>query len=178
MIFWAIYPLFLRDRFIKAFTIGLHDPHERIKETIWRAEMVRLRDSIIYCQHCNAENFYDPIALKASGGKPSNCWSCNAPLQTPPRMRIGKNIIMLNFDTKLFPHHVDEQSPYNFSQPIAEIIHDSKNPTEWQLKNLSGTKWFITTTEGEVKAIEPNSNLVIKNGLKVNFGKTEGEIRL
>jgi serine/threonine protein kinase len=178
LIFWAIYPLFLRDRFIKAFTIGLHDPHERIKETIWRAEMVRLRDSIIYCQHCNAENFYDASALKASGGKPSNCWSCHAPLQTPPRIRIGKNIIMLNFDTKLFPHHVDEQSPYNFSQPISEIVYDPQNPTEWKLNNLSGTNWFITTTEGEVKTIEPNVSLVVKNGLKVNFGKTEGEIRL
>jgi hypothetical protein len=51
--FWNIYPRFLRDVFTKAFTEGISDPqHGRVRESHWRAVMVRLRDSIIYCTHC------------------------------------------------------------------------------------------------------------------------------
>jgi hypothetical protein len=56
--FWTVYPRFLRDLFTKAFTEGITDPqHGRVRESNWRTVMVRLRDSIIYCTHCNAENF-------------------------------------------------------------------------------------------------------------------------
>jgi DNA-binding helix-hairpin-helix protein with protein kinase domain len=58
--FWSIYPKFLRTLFTRAFTEGISDPqHGRVRESNWRAAMVRLRDSIIYCAHCNAENFHD-----------------------------------------------------------------------------------------------------------------------
>ena len=31
--YWPIYPQFLHDRFTRAFTAGLHAPHERIRES-------------------------------------------------------------------------------------------------------------------------------------------------
>jgi serine/threonine protein kinase/uncharacterized protein YegL len=75
--FWPIYPQFLRDLFTKAFTDGIRDPQNgRVSVSEWQAAMVRLRDSIIYCAHCGMENFYDADALKASGGKPGDCWKC------------------------------------------------------------------------------------------------------
>jgi hypothetical protein len=51
--FWPIYPQFLRDRFITAFTDGIRNPQNgRVRESQWRGDMVRLRDAIIYCQAC------------------------------------------------------------------------------------------------------------------------------
>jgi hypothetical protein len=47
--FWPLYPQYIRDMFVEAFTQGLHDPLERVRESEWRAAMVRMRDAIIYC---------------------------------------------------------------------------------------------------------------------------------
>jgi eukaryotic-like serine/threonine-protein kinase len=53
LMFWSIYPQFLRDLFTKAFTYGIRDPKSgRVSETEWQAVMARLRDSIIYCGEC------------------------------------------------------------------------------------------------------------------------------
>ena len=50
--------------FVRAFTDGLRDAHMRVVESQWSSALIRLRDSIFYCQHCRAENFYDPGALR------------------------------------------------------------------------------------------------------------------
>jgi serine/threonine protein kinase len=176
--FWPIYPQFLRDLFTKAFTEGIRDPRNgRVRESEWRAAMVRLRDSITYCSKCGMENFYDSDRLKAAGGKPGSCWSCKADLVLPPRIRIGKSVVMLNHDTKLFPHHVDERRSYDFTQPAAEVMRHPANPSIWGLKNLSQDKWVATSAEGNVKDVEPGRSVTIAVGTRVNFGNAEGEIR-
>ena len=176
--FWPIYPQSLQNLFIQSFTEGLRDPkHGRVRESVWRAEMVRLRDSIIYCSHCKADNFYDVNAFKASGGKPGKCWSCHQEVQLPPRMRIGNNIVMLNHNTQLFLHHIDRQKMYDFSQAVAAITQHSNDSNAWALQNLSAKSWTATTLE-QVQEVKPRQSVVLRMGLKINFGNTEGEIRL
>lgn len=177
--FWPIYPQFLRDLFTQAFTGGLRDPqNDRVRESEWRAAMVRLRDSIVYCAHCGAENFYDAGALKASGGKPGSCWACRKEIRLPPRMRIEKNIVMLNHDTRLYPHHIDDQRMYDFAQPVAAMTQHPQDPDVWGLKNVGDEKWVITTAGGTIKDVEPGHSVRLAVGTKVNFGQVEGEIRL
>lgn len=176
--FWPIYPQFLRDLFTRSFSQGLHDPvHGRVRESEWRAAMVRLRDSIIYCPHCAAENFYDADVL-AAGGSPAPCWACGKEVPTPPRIRINKQVVMLNYDTKLFPHHLDSERLYDFAQPAAEVTRHPTDPNIWGLKNLSQEKWVSTTAEGSVKDVEPGRSVTLAAGTKISFGKSEGEIRL
>lgn len=116
--FWPIYPQFLRDLFLKAFTDGICDPaHGRVREGEWRAAMIQLRDAILYCHACVNENYYD--AARVSKGLNGICWQCNKRLKLPFRMRLGKHVVMLNHDTQLFPHHVDDLSLYDFSRPVA-----------------------------------------------------------
>lgn len=177
--FWRIYPQFLRDIFIRAFTIGITDPKNgRVRESEWRGEMIKLRDSIFYCPHCSLENFYDSIAVKASGGNAGLCWACAAQLQLPPRIRIGKTLVMLNYDTKLFPHHIDDNQLYDFSASVASVTVHPTNPNIWGLKNLSSDKWIITTSEGNVQDVLPQQSVTLAVGTKIQFGKTKGEIRL
>jgi DNA-binding helix-hairpin-helix protein with protein kinase domain len=176
--FWRIYPQFLRDLFTRAFTVGMREPlHGRVRESEWRGAMVRLRDAIFYCHHCGLENFYDSEALKARGGNPGLCWSCAAQLRLPPRIRIGKSIVMLNHDTRLFPHHVDDQKLYDFSGPVAAISQHPTNPAIWGLKNLSQVRWVITNAEGEVKDVEPGRSFTLTADTKIQFGNMTGEIR-
>jgi alkyl hydroperoxide reductase subunit AhpF len=95
-----------------------------------------LRDAIFYCPHCSLENFYDEKTLKHLGGNPGLCWACAAQLRLPPRIRIGKSVVMLNFDSKLFPHHIDDQRLYDFGEPVAEINVHPQNPQIWGLKRM------------------------------------------
>jgi DNA-binding helix-hairpin-helix protein with protein kinase domain len=177
--YWPIYPQFLRDLFTQAFTEGLRDPdHGRVRESQWRSAMARLRDSIVYCAGCSAENFYDAESLQKSGGQTGLCWSCSARLTLPPRIRIGKNIIMLNHDTKLFPHHLDDKLGLAFNEAVAEVTRHPSNPGIWGLRNLSGASWTATPAEGDPSDVEPGRSVTLAVGTKINFGASEGEIRL
>ncbi|MFN6471633.1 MAG: protein kinase domain-containing protein [Nostoc sp. SerVER01] len=175
--FWPIYPKFLQELFIKAFTEGIRDPQNgRVREGEWRTAMIRLRDFIIYCPHCGSENFYDRDILKSSG-KLNPCWSCDKEIQVPPRIRIRNSIVMLNHDTQLFPYHLENQGKYDFSRPVAAVNQNPKNPSIWGLKNLSSEKWVTTNADGQVKEVEPGRSTSIALGTKINFGKAEGEFR-
>jgi DNA-binding helix-hairpin-helix protein with protein kinase domain len=175
IIYWAIYPQFLRDLFTRAFTDGIRDPtNGRVRESEWRKAFVQLRDSIVYCGGCGAENFYDSEKLQAN--KPHICWACNAAVQLPARLRIGQAVIMLNHDTQLFPHHLGNL--YDFTAPIAEVSRHPQNPNVWGLKNLSQEKWVTTRPDGAMSEVPPGRAATIAVGVKIGFGAAEGEIRL
>ena len=177
-VFWAIYPKFLRELFTRAFTEGIRDPvHGRVRESNWRAVMVRLRDSIIYCGHCKAENFYDSEARTTTAKNvPSSCWSCRRQLHPPPRLRIARSEVMLNHNAHLFPHHLDDERKYDFTEPLATVTRHPTEPNIWGLKNLSRQNWSATNTRGEVKDVEPGRSVTLAMGIRINFGRAEGEI--
>jgi DNA-binding helix-hairpin-helix protein with protein kinase domain len=177
--FWPIYPQFLRDLFIRAFTNGIRDPlNGRVRETEWRGAMIKLRDSIVYCAGCGSDNFYCADGMKATGGQPGPCWSCRKQIRLPARIRVGNNIVMLNHDTRIFPHHIDSGRLFDFLSPVAEMVQHPQNPAIWGIKNLSKEKWVVTTAEGKVSDVEPGRSLTLAVGTRINFGKSEGEIRV
>jgi len=170
--YWPIYPEFLRDLFIHSFTTGLSDPkYGRVKETQWRAAMIRLRDSIVFCKACGMENFFDDDDADGS------CWSCKSSLQNPFRLQIGpKSLVVLNHDTKLFPHHLDGKQSYDFTSISAEVSLHPKNPDVWGLKNMTKQKWVATSAEGSMHDVEPGRRVRLAAGTKINFKTVEGEI--
>jgi eukaryotic-like serine/threonine-protein kinase len=171
---WPIYPKFLRELFTKAFTQGISSPaHGRVREGEWRAAMIRLRDSIVYCEHCATENFYDRDAVQAG-----ICWSCQRRYRIPFRIRVGRHIVALNHDTRLYPHHLDEQRPYDFSTPVAQVNRHPDHPGRWGLRNLSSQSWFLQTA-GDPAPIEvaPGRTAAMAHGARLNFGPSEGEFR-
>ncbi len=184
--FWPLYPQFLRDLFTRAFTDGIRDPaNGRVRESEWRAALVRARDAIFYCPACTAENFYDPDTLRSAGTTPlpiGPCWSCGQALRLPPRIRmtsaVGSAVVMLNHDGRLFPHHVDDNRSYDFSKPMGEVAQHPSNPQIWGLKNLSNDKWVATTADGDVRDVAPGRSVTLATGTRIHFGHSEGEIRL
>jgi eukaryotic-like serine/threonine-protein kinase len=172
---WPIYPRFLRDLFTKAFTQGIVDPsHGRVREGEWRSAMIRLRDSIVYCQQCGIENFHE-----GSPQVPAICWSCRSALHRPMVIRTPRALVVLNHDTQLYPHHVDEQRPYDFSSPVASVSRHPQNPAIWGLKNLSSSPWsFQTASDVTPVPVPPGRSVTLASGTRINFGKSEGEVRL
>lgn len=178
LIFWPIYPKFVRDLFVRSFTDGLTDPvHGRIRETAWRTAMRKLRDSIFYCT-CGAENFYDPDALRASGGVMPNCWKCRRQLVLPPRIRIGKKTtVMLNSEAKLFGYHLTE-SQAAATITFAEVSRHPTDPDRVGLKNLTMQSWTATLKDGSVRVVPPGKSLALAADTHIQFGETEGQVRL
>jgi len=178
LLFWPLYPRFLQQLFIRSFTTGLHNPqHARVRESEWRAALTQLRDAILYCPHCGAENFYDPEDGHIAGNAANTCWSCQGAVALPPRLTLGKKLIMLNHDTQLFAHHIDPKKSYDFAQAVAQITQHPSNPSIWGLQNLSTEPWNVTTADGTAKSVEPGRSLTLAAGVTINFGTAIGEIQ-
>jgi len=178
LIFWPIYPKFLRDLFIQAFGEGLVDPTSRVRESEWRSALTLLSDSIFYCSNCESENFYDSDFLKTNQGSAGTCWSCKNTLSLPPRIKIENKIIMLNKNSKLFPYHIDDSKPCDFSSPIGERTVNSSDLEQPAIKNSSTEKW-VSSLPGETpQDILPGEKLNLVTGTKVYFGKKKGIIRV
>ena len=181
VIFWKIYPKFFKDLFIEAFTKGISDPvNGRVRESQWRSGIVQMRDLIFYCSYCNQQNFYDPEEKNnlSNGISNDRCYSCGQIMIKPFHIQIKDKIVMLNSDTKLYPHHIDPQKLYDFNNPIAEVTNHPKYPQIWGLKNLSSEKWTMSSKDGKIYDVDYGKNVAIKLDTKIEFGKATGEIKL
>lgn len=178
LIYWKIYPAFFKDLFTRVFTQGIRDPENgRVRESEWRSGIIQLRDSIVFCQKCGCENFYDPEEIKKTGGASPKCWNCNSSVMLPPRIKIENHIVMLNHNTRLYPYHLDPVT-YDFSKPIAEISQHPANPQLWGLKNVSDRSWQVIKPDGTTMEVPSGKNVALGNSIRINFGKGEGEIRV
>jgi eukaryotic-like serine/threonine-protein kinase len=169
LIYWTLYPPFLREVFTRAFTAGINDQHGRIRENEWRVILINLRDSVFYCR-CGGQNFYYGEGVK------QHCWACNQTLVAPPRLQINNALVMLNHDTKLYLHHTDQTQKFNFSTPQAAVTRHPQDPNRWGLQNLSSSAWTITLPDNTLKTVEPKRSVNLTAGISINFGNTMAEI--
>ena len=178
VIYWNIYPQLLKDLFIKSFTQGLTNPENgRVRESEWRSALLKVRDMIVYCQKCNSENFCDLNQSINGSSKPLFCWSCRKEILLPPKMKIGSTFLVLNYNSRIYPHHLDSFSDV-LDKPIAEITQNPKKPSLWGLKNLSDKNWLATKNDKSSLEILPGKSVALANNLKINFGKAEGEVQI
>lgn len=167
--FWPVYPESLRQLFTKSFTAGASRPGDRVRESEWRASLVAVRDGIVWCPGCGVEVFTDTAAGSTAG----TCWSCSRQVTPPLQLRVERSVVMLNHDTRLFPHHTDTARAYDFSSAVAEV---RAHPTEqgvWGLANLSPKRWVATTPDGKVVDIDPGRSVRLAPGVRVDFGGRE-----
>ena len=172
LIYWDIYPSYFKELFTQAFTAGLKDPDKRIVENQWKEAIVRLRNSIMYCSYCNAENFYDLQKVKQSQNH--HCWQCKGVVNLPPRIKIGSQLVMLNHDTILYPHHL--KGDYDFKDPIGKITKHPSQPNRWGLTNTSTENWTLIKQTGENAVVPPTKTAPLQSETRINFGPTEGII--
>lgn len=169
--FWPIYPKRLRDLFTRAFTDGLRDPENgRVREGEWRDAALQLRDAIYYCRTCRAENYWD-----AEGPARAFCWSCHEPTSPPPRLVTGRGAIMLNHDTRVYPHHVGGPR-WDFSTPAANVVQHPTQPDVAGLRNESAVTWQAATAGGAAFDVPPGRSCTLAAGTRIDFGALPGVI--
>jgi eukaryotic-like serine/threonine-protein kinase len=180
--FWPLYPEFLRQLFTRAFTDGVRDPaNGRVREAEWRQAMVALRDLIVYCRSCGAENFVERSGPDASvpvvpAPVQPNCWSCNQPIVLPLHLEVGRAIVMLNHDTVLHPHHIEKGRRFDFSRPVAEVTPSPANPHVWGLRNVSQHSWRAAAPTGSVYQVPPGQSIRLTRGTAIEFGDVSGRV--
>ena len=101
---WAYCPEDLKKTFTRAFTEGLWDPDRRVTEGEWQNLFSRLRDSLMICPACRAENFSEDT------GGITVCWHCGTRLPRPPSLvirRSGGDIrLVLSLGTVIRSRHI------------------------------------------------------------------------
>lgn len=169
---WNIYPNFLKRLFTRAFTVGLQNPDERVKEGEWIGGFSRLRDSLYYCSHCASPNFFDFEAL--DNGQHQGCWRCAQNSVLPMRLEIGDRRILCNHQAELYPHHLGNR--LDFSSVVAKIAQHPHNPDKWGLQNTSNQEWECISSDGKSVFVAPGKSVPLKHGLTLRFGTVEGKL--
>ncbi len=168
--FSRIYPEFFMNFFERSLCGGIQNPDQRVRETVWRQALIRLRDCIQYCS-CGAENFHctdDP--------EPPICWKCKTLLPNPLILETRDSRVVLNFNTTIYAHHVDSRQRYNFNSVIAVVQQHPRHPDVWGLKNVSGVNWIIRPPSGDRIVIEAEKSVTMRKDMKIDFGSCRGKL--
>ena len=164
IIYWGIYPKFIKDLFMIAFTEGMKNPKKRIVENQWKRAFIQLRESIMLCPVCGAENFYQELGIVGAG---HICWHCNKNIETPPLLKIGSTVIVLSKHTTVFKHYL--LNDFNLTDKVAEVSQHPTDPNKWGLRNRSQNDWLFTKPDGQTVCVEPGKNVPLIEGAKINF---------
>ena len=171
LVFWDLYPQYLKDLFINSFTIGLLQPNRRVTESKWLETFANMLSQIIVCPGCGAEVFYD--SDKETKGVAHTCWSCQQTITIPSKLIIGKSNILLTSDTKIFSHYLRED--YNMETVVGEVVQNPNNPSLWGIKNEDKENWTYIKADGTQIPVTVGKSAAIVKGTKIDFGKLIGE---
>lgn len=170
LIYWELYPKFLKNLFTISFTDGLHNPKKRIMEKGWQDAFVKLMDSIMICPKCGAEVFFDEDKYNKSVGH--ICWSCRATMTVPLRLAIGKKQLLINKETKLLQHHLKDD--FNLSTVVGEVVQNPTDPTKWGIRNVSEDIWMYVKPDGVQLPVTKGKTAAISRQARILFGQCEG----
>lgn len=165
---WDYCPPDLQDLFIRAFTDGLNDPSRRVTEGEWQSLFSGIRDRIIACPRCRAENFLD------QSGRPHACWNCHTPLPRPPLLIVhrpsGEISIALSNGTTLRRRHVS-LSPANDdgSAIIGIVVPHPAIPCASGIRNATQTPWNAEFPDGSKAIVPPGRAVPLNPGTTITI---------
>lgn len=170
--YWKVYPKFFKDLFVEAFTKGIKEPENRIVERQWQAAFLRLMDSILICEKCGVENFYD----QEKADEAHQCWCCRADLKVPDRLRIGKNHILLKEHKKIRKYYVSGE--YDLDTYFGHVEVNPNHPDLLGICNDTDTSWQYRKADGTKTQVPKGKKAPVVNGSEIDFGSVKGDFIL
>lgn len=159
---WKIYPQYIRNLFIKSFTLGIKNPNNRVIENTWKKYLIQLRSNIISCT-CGVSTFSNMFEIKEDKLICPNC---------------GKTFNTIDFDEFYIPIFSGQKiykcftsKSEDFNTVTGIIIENKKYKGIMGIKNLSNDIWKITSAKGEIRDLNPSEVSVIRSGMKIDFYK-------
>jgi DNA-binding helix-hairpin-helix protein with protein kinase domain len=163
---WPFLPKYAQDVFIKAFSKQvMKDPSYRLLEREWIQLFIRMRGEIFKCD-CGASSVYF-----ADPANPNSCPFCKKKNVFPAYIKTPLYNVPLHQRTRLYACHTEKDSE-DFTTLTGEC---SAKGSEYEIKNVSGKKWFVTEGNNRV-AVDPNGSIVIKKGQAFDFSGGTAEI--
>lgn len=169
--FWRIYPQYVREAFIKSFTVGIREPNRRIIENEWQKLFIRLRSEIIVCT-CGRSNFTS--MFENIEGSAYRCPKC------------GSEFISLAFSnrdyrmplyvgSKFYECEIDPRSD-DFQKVVGELVENKLKPGMLGIKNSSGKTWRVKMPDGVFYDIVSGKGFPLWKGLEIDFGDVNAHI--
>lgn len=166
-IFWKIYPQFVRDLYIKAFTVGLKSEAQRPSFREWQQMLARLKGSVCLCSSCGKENFIDRVGIRRS------CWSCKKPVSAIHCLEHrGGSVVVLRDGV----HVTAQQLSPRGSDTIVGVPQRHPSKDLLGLKNLSPDPWHVTSPSGKQTSVPPGRSMSLTPGAKVRIGDAEVKV--
>jgi len=165
---WEFCPPDLKGAFIRAFTDGLGDPERRVTEGEWQNLFSDIKDHIVICSRCRAENF------TSSGTRTHPCWHCHKPLPPPPLLKIrrpsGDITLALSSGTTIRRRHVP-LSPANDdgSELIGTVIPHPTIPGAAGIRNQSAVPWHVVFPGGTATVVPPGRAVPLNPGTTITI---------
>jgi eukaryotic-like serine/threonine-protein kinase len=170
LLYWPIYPEFMRELFVRAFTSGIRNPQGgRVYEGEWRDAMAQLRDSIATCPHCDAENFCD-------GDTPHQCWRCQKELAPPRRIVLSGASVVMEDGAALYPYHVDPARHPDSSAPVARVVRHPQRRDLLGLENRMQAPWRVILPDQKELTVPPGGCVGLNPRVQIAFGANMAEI--
>lgn len=162
-LFWSVYPQYIRDAFIKAFSQEVMlDRNKRIIEKTWLDIFFRLRAETGKCPHCNKEMFWDTSSDTAK------CIECNNTVNTKNRLKMARFVLPIYDGLKIYKWHIDSSSE-DIESIIAEVIHNPTNPSLLGFKNVSNLTWKINLPDGTQRPLPPGNVVPVKDKFVIDY---------
>lgn len=165
---WDYCPPDLKETFIRALTDGLHAPDRRVTEGEWQNLFSAIKDRIVICPRCRAENFSGP------DGRMRPCWHCRSPLVPPPLLRIqrpsGDVTLSLSSGTTIRRRHVS-LSPANDdgSAIVGTVVPHPSIPGAAGIRNQSTVRWHAVFPGGEETDVPPGRAVPLNPGTTITI---------
>ncbi len=162
---WPLYPKFVRDTFIEAFSRSAllgEDITHRVQEKLWQEVFTEVRNVLVTCD-CGEETFYYTREEK------NNCIICEKPLRKLPVLKVKRFHVVLQGGKKLNPCHTVYDSE-DFDGVTGSIVASNFDRKVLGIKNESESIWLVTFAEGTTQNLEKGQTVKIFDGMKLNFG--------
>lgn len=172
-LFWPVYPPYLRDMFIRAFSQDVMQKRaSRVQEIEWMDVFYRMRAELGTCPYCGGESFY-----MESGA--SVCPCCNRSIPAVPySLKIGMFQLPLFSGMKL-PSWIVDFRRNDLPETVGEVVVNPNNPNQYGIRNLTEEAWSAhSASSGTAYTIEPGRSIPLKEQTKIQLlGKTGTIIR-
>lgn len=173
--FWNIYPKYVKDAFIRAFSKKvMHKEEGRVLEREWLDIFTQLRAEIGRCPYCKREMFYHIAAPNHQ----AVCFECHKPVDVPNQLVVGKNRFPVFRGMKLRVWNLDS-SKNDVETVVAEVVANPQNPKMLGYENVSSYVWNVLLPDGTTRQVPPGKHVPVKKGFSISFlGVNDGTGRV
>ncbi|MBP0974008.1 MAG: protein kinase [Oscillospiraceae bacterium] len=169
--FWKIYPDYIREAFIRSFTVGLEDPNKRIIENEWQKLFIRLRAEIIPCT-CGRTNFSSMFEEQSN-----HFYKCP---------RCGSEFASIAFSNRDYrvPLYLGcrfyacetVMASDDFLTVTGELVENKLKANMLGIKNMSEQTWKAKMPDGKFYPVAPGKGFPLWSGIVVDFGGITAQI--